>query len=404
MPEPALPQPFGPYLLREWLGATAIAEAFLAVREADGLVPRQLVVHRFLAPHGQDRRFGALLAAELRHVSQLTHPGVVRFRDAGAADGVWFIVTDYLQGLALHRWLDRLAKDRRAMPVGLACFIAAEVAAAVAHAHEHGGADAPETGMVHGAIDSERVLISEAGEVQLTDFGVATALDRYQREQGAVAAPLDQAADLRALSVLFQRLLPTEPALIPSLLLEVVHGTHDSARAMRKAILEAARALGLEGDRESLADFLRIVPTTVLPVVVPVAMPLPAATAPPATPAAGLDAERALRPASRLPVPANPLPRGRGMPTPLPAAVAPQPISEAKTRFVEAMPDPAPVPALRPATPRPAPLGAAAPVAAAAPADPDDAPASWGLVTAATLVWIAALVTGVYAVLLSIAR
>lgn len=424
MPEPALPQPFGPYVLREWLGATAMAEAFLAVRAADGLVPRQLVVHRFLAPHGQDRRFGTLLASELRHVSKLTHPGVVRFRDAGAADGVWFIVTDYVQGLALHHWLDRLAKDRRVLPVGLACFIAAEVAASVAHAHEHGGADAPATGMVHGAIDSERVLISEAGEVQLTDFGVASALDRYRRAQGISGPALDQGDDLRALCALFQRLLPADPSLIPPLLRDVAQGQHAGARALRKAILDAARSLELQGDRESLADFLHIVPTTVLPVVAPVAVPViaqapvpapvpapasaartaertpaPAVPTAPAsgTPASGLDAQRAARPGARLPVPANPLPRGRSAPTPLPQAPTPPPVSEARTRFVEAMPDDEPRPAPRVATPRPAPLPSP-------PGDRDDAPASWGLVAAATLVWVAALVTGVYAVLLSVAR
>jgi len=445
MPEPPLPQPFGPFVLRERLGGSTISEAFLATRASPGAVQRPIVVHRFLAPHGQDQRFGAMLAAELRAVSELAHPGIVRLHDAGAIDACWFLVTDYVDGLDLAQWLVRLAAEQRPLPVGLACHIAAELAAALAHAHSHAAPDGTPQGVVHGAVRTDRVLISKAGEVLLTEFGVAAAFDRYQSEpEPARQAPrgprLDTSSDLLAIVAILKALLPANPAEIPEQLqLVLERSTHaaaydryENARALRKALLVAARAAGLEGDREALADFLHVPPTTelkALPLrppkvelqgdlaVVPVAIPAPVAVAVPAAVPAPVavpadDPVQALatpadqiltvaadlspsRPSQRLPIPVNPLPRPRPSVTLQPPRTkTPVPQAEARTRFLDALPD-------EPAPHRPTPRPRSAPLPARV--DPDDAPASWRLVAVAAAVWVGALVVGVYAMLLTLA-
>jgi hypothetical protein len=113
----------------------------------------------------------------------LSHPGIVRVFDQGEEAGERFAVLEYVPGGSL------------AERGGLTAAAAAEVAAALAYAHEQG--------VVHGALDANAILLDAEGRAKLTGFrgegdpaADLAALDalRGDTEITVVAAPLPAAA------------------------------------------------------------------------------------------------------------------------------------------------------------------------------------------------------------------
>jgi len=95
------------------------------------------------------------------------YPGIVQVYDLGTtpASGELYYAMDYVDGESLHDWLQR----RPPPPRRAAVWVVAQVARAVAYAHERG--------VIHRDLKPANVLVTPAGTVHLTDFGVAKALD-----------------------------------------------------------------------------------------------------------------------------------------------------------------------------------------------------------------------------------
>jgi len=100
---------------------------------------------------------------EARAASALGHPGIVTVHDVGEAEGVPYLVTELLDGETLH---DRLR--RGPLPASEARALGAQVATALAAAHERG--------IVHRDIKPANVFLTRDGTAKLLDFGLATAL------------------------------------------------------------------------------------------------------------------------------------------------------------------------------------------------------------------------------------
>ena len=63
----------------------------------------------------------------------------------------------------------------------LGLYIVAEVCRALSYAHGRTAADGKPLGIVHRDVSPQNVLISEQGEVKLTDFGIAKAMNKRER-------------------------------------------------------------------------------------------------------------------------------------------------------------------------------------------------------------------------------
>jgi dienelactone hydrolase len=90
----------------------------------------------------------------------LNHPNVVTVHDIQQADGIDFIVMEYVRGQSL----DRLVSTG-GLPVERAVDYAAQIASALAEAHA--------AGIVHRDIKPGNVVVSDSGRVKVLDFGLA---------------------------------------------------------------------------------------------------------------------------------------------------------------------------------------------------------------------------------------
>ncbi|MFO0849074.1 MAG: protein kinase [Gemmataceae bacterium] len=206
VPDPADVQPFFPELeFLDVIGRGGMGVVYKARQPAlDRVVAvKVLDADKAVRPELADR-----FVREARALARLQHPHVVTVYDVSVADGLVSIVMEYLPGGSLR---DRLRAGR--LPPADALRLVPQLCAALQYAHDHG--------VVHRDIKPDNVLLDEAGNAKVADFGLAkltaepvTAVGehmgtaRYMApEQWANTATVDNRADIYSLGVLIYELL-----------------------------------------------------------------------------------------------------------------------------------------------------------------------------------------------------
>jgi serine/threonine-protein kinase len=97
---------------------------------------------------------------EARTAAQLCHPNIVSVHEVGLADAFVYIVSDFVEGLSLDKWLAGRRLSHRD-----AARLCAKVSTAVDCAHQQG--------IVHRDLKPGNVMMDRADEPHVTDFGLA---------------------------------------------------------------------------------------------------------------------------------------------------------------------------------------------------------------------------------------
>ncbi len=177
----------------------------------------RLVALKILPPEmGTGPNFAERFAREARTLAKLSHPNIVGIHDFGEADGLFYFVMEYVDGLSLRQ----LLKARQLSPQE-ALRIVPQICDALETAHENG--------VVHRDIKPENVLLDKKGHVKIADFGLAKLLEHTPADLTLTAtqqvvgthhymAPeqlfnpqeVDHRADIFSLGVVFYEMLTGE--------------------------------------------------------------------------------------------------------------------------------------------------------------------------------------------------
>ncbi len=240
--------PFGPYELLHRLGSGGMAETYLAVRRGPGGFEQHVCVKRILPAHESDPELVALFMEEARLAAQLRHANITQVVDFGVVAGSHYLALELVDGLDLRALLRGLRERGRRLDAPLAVFIAVQLCAALEFAHSP---ESRRLGVVHRDISPSNVLLSRAGEVYLTDFGIARALGNkrrtdsgvirgkvpYMAPEYALEARFDARSDLFALGVLLFEALagqrPFEGATDLDTLTRIKDGRHPPLASLR---------------------------------------------------------------------------------------------------------------------------------------------------------------------------
>jgi serine/threonine protein kinase/Tfp pilus assembly protein PilF len=163
----------GPYQLIRLLGSGGMAEVWLAQR-ADGAFKRRVALKLpALAPMRKD--LGQRFARERDILASLEHTHIARLYDAGVDAAGWpYLSMEYVRGEPLTEWCDARRVDVRGRAQ-----LFLQVLAAIQYAHERH--------VIHRDLKPSNILVTDAGQVRLLDFGVAKLLES---EESAEEAPL----------------------------------------------------------------------------------------------------------------------------------------------------------------------------------------------------------------------
>ena len=129
---------------------------------------------------------------EARLVADLVHTNIVQTYHLGMIGGQYFMVMEYVNGVNLEQLLERHAALGKTIPVDLAAFIVSRIARGLAYAHEKRDKEGRLLGIVHRDIGPKNIMVGYEGDVKLTDFGIAKALDLMYNEEGQVIAGKDE--------------------------------------------------------------------------------------------------------------------------------------------------------------------------------------------------------------------
>ncbi|HEY3452260.1 MAG TPA: serine/threonine-protein kinase [Myxococcales bacterium] len=202
------------YTIVRKLATGGMAEIFLATQHGAEGFQRPVVLKRILADLSADPQFRNALIDEAHVAMGLTHSNIAQVLDLGTNRGRYFLAMELVDGWDLNRLLRRGMATDLELPTNLALHVVTEVCRALAFAHSRTLQGKP-LGIVHRDISPHNILVSEQGEVKLTDFGIAKALIKrdktatgvvkgkisYMAPEQAFGSPLDARADLFSLGV-----------------------------------------------------------------------------------------------------------------------------------------------------------------------------------------------------------
>jgi serine/threonine protein kinase len=129
---------------------------------------------------------------EARLVADLIHTNIVQTYHLGQVGGQYFMVMEFVRGVNLEQFLDQHRRLGKEIPADLAAFIVSRIARGLTYAHAKCDRDGRHLNIVHRDIGPKNIMLAYEGDVKLTDFGIAKALDLMYNEEGKVIAGKDE--------------------------------------------------------------------------------------------------------------------------------------------------------------------------------------------------------------------
>lgn len=242
----SLPRVVGGYTVHEVAGRGAFGTVYRATGNKSGREVAIKVPHEAtLEGEGQAR-----FLREAKLAGGLRHPGIVRVMGVGEADGLPFLVSEFVRGETLKRRLERgIPPFRQSVQWMIA------LCRAVQAAHS--------AGVLHRDIKPDNILLNEGGTPRLMDFGLAKSLvaegSVLTQDSSVLGTPaymspeqargevrsLTAATDQYSLGAVFYHLLSGQPPFEGpafSVVAAVIHGAPEPVEKLNPLVpLELAR-------------------------------------------------------------------------------------------------------------------------------------------------------------------
>lgn len=150
------------YEIIKTIGEGGMANVYLA---KDTILDRNVAIKVLRGDLATDEKFVRRFQREALSASSLSHPNIVEIYDVGEDDGNYYIVMEYIDG----KNLKQLLKKRGNLTVSEVVDIMLQITSAMSVAHD--------SLIIHRDLKPQNILIKEDGEIKITDFGIAMALN-----------------------------------------------------------------------------------------------------------------------------------------------------------------------------------------------------------------------------------
>lgn len=215
----------GDYEILRPLGQGGMADVFVAKRRGAAGFERIVAIKAIRTSLADDDHFRAQFVQEAHIASRLQHRNIAQVYDLQQRGDTYYLVMEFVSGTTLREYLDLANRKGLVFSLGFACYVIAEIADALHYAHTlRSPGDGALLGIVHRDVNPRNIMVSEAGDAKLLDFGIAYSLlagrDRTQTgimkgtfaymspEQLDLSGPkLDGRSDLFALGIVLLELV-----------------------------------------------------------------------------------------------------------------------------------------------------------------------------------------------------
>lgn len=194
MPTPALKHIFNElqYELTNKLAEGGMGLVFEAVQKGTGNFRKIVAIKLIREEYSSIPEFQKNFIGEARLVADLIHTNIVQTYHLGQIGGQYFMTMEFVRGVNLEQFIDRHIELGKPVPIDMAVFIASRVCRGLSYAHTKRDTDGRLLGIVHRDVNPKNVMLAIEGDVKLTDFGIAKALDLMYNEEGKVIPGKDE--------------------------------------------------------------------------------------------------------------------------------------------------------------------------------------------------------------------
>ena len=150
------------------IGEGGMANVYLGY---DTILDRNVAIKVLRGDLSNDEKFVSRFQREALSASSLAHPNIVEMYDVGEDDGLYYIVMEYVDGKTLKQMLKR----RGNLTISEAIDIMLQLTDGMIHAHD--------SYIIHRDLKPQNIMIKDDGQLKITDFGIAMALNSTQLTQ-----------------------------------------------------------------------------------------------------------------------------------------------------------------------------------------------------------------------------
>ena len=161
----------GRYRILGRIGSGGMADVYRAEDTHLGREVALKILHRRFA---QDQEFVERFRREASSAAGLQHPNVVGVFDRGEHEGTYYIAMEHLPG----RTLKEIVTAEAPLPQEAAIDLGVQILRAAGFAHRRG--------VIHRDFKPHNVIVDEAGNAKVTDFGIARAGSSEITETGSI--------------------------------------------------------------------------------------------------------------------------------------------------------------------------------------------------------------------------
>ncbi len=232
----------GGYQLVGRLAVGGMAEVYQARAKAAQKSPGEpddVVIKRLLPSYRNDAGWVKQFVDEAKLTVRLRHPNIVRTYRCFKAGQDYLMVQELVSGRTLQYMQDAFKQAGASIPLPAASFIGISLLKALDYIHRakvgEGGAT-----IVHRDVNPANILLSVAGDVKLTDFGVAEVEGVMRGDSGALRGTIsymspeavlgqavDHRADLFAAGVILWEMFSNQRLFAGNSEMEMMHKVRD---------------------------------------------------------------------------------------------------------------------------------------------------------------------------------
>lgn len=219
-----LPTTLGKYHLLERMAADEVAEVFRVKTIGIAGFEKLQVLKRIQSTYADDLKFHRAFVDQAKIAFSLNHRNIVQVFEFGKLDGNLFLAMEHIPGVNLHEIARQAQRQRRFLPLGLACYLMGEVAAGLEYAHRKTDHFGKQLDIIHCDIRPRNIACSFEGSVKILDFGFSkTVWDQlahatranwqplYLSPEQVRQEPLDARSDLFSIGTILWELLTGSP-------------------------------------------------------------------------------------------------------------------------------------------------------------------------------------------------
>jgi len=165
----------GRYKIEKLIGSGGMAKVYSAF---DQKLTIEIALKVLGEKYSSDKELVKRFYREAQSAAKLNHKNITRVYDVDEIEGLHCIAMELVKGRTLDKIIQGYSNQKKFFPVPEACTIIKDTAEALSYAHAQG--------IIHRDIKPGNIIISDKGELKITDFGIAKIMEREGKPEHTI--------------------------------------------------------------------------------------------------------------------------------------------------------------------------------------------------------------------------